>query len=217
VALTWTAPTSDGGKTISGYNVYRGSSAASTSLLATVRATNFTYLDTGLTNGNSYYYKVAAINSVGVGTPTSTLLAQPNATPPANARPGPVTNVNVVIDDGKVTLKWDLPTTGGPVSYLLIYRSTGNVIPDSSLTNLSANADSYVDTNAISGQTYYYWIVPGNSNGAGPAAFSGVVNPTSNPNEDNSLLYAFIVIIAIIVIAAAVLVFMRMRKKRTVP
>jgi hypothetical protein len=217
VALAWGAPTSDGGNAISGYNIYRGSSAASAGLIATVSAADLTYLDTGLTNGDSYYYKVAAVNSVGIGTPTNAILAQPSAAPPAGASPGPVTNVNVVIDDGKVTLKWDLPTTGGPASSLLLYRSTGNVLPSASLANLSADTDSYVDSAVSSGQTYYYWIVPGNPNGSGPAAFSGPVSPTSNPNGDNTLLYTVIVVIALIVIAAGLLAFMRRRKKRQAP
>lgn len=53
----------------SSFNVYRGTSPGGES--ATPIATGIkalSYTDTGLTNGTTYYYKVAAVNSVGVST-----------------------------------------------------------------------------------------------------------------------------------------------------
>jgi hypothetical protein len=53
----------------SSYNVYRGTSPGGES--ATPIATGIkalSYTDTGLTNGTTYYYKVAGVNSVGVST-----------------------------------------------------------------------------------------------------------------------------------------------------
>jgi predicted phage tail protein len=64
--VTWTAPTEDGGSTISGYRItpYLGSVAQAPTTTSTT-ATNAAV--TGLANGSAYTFKVAAINGVGTG------------------------------------------------------------------------------------------------------------------------------------------------------
>ncbi|MFA5861762.1 MAG: fibronectin type III domain-containing protein [Candidatus Thermoplasmatota archaeon] len=69
VRLSWTAPESNGGAAVRGYNVYRGTSAGAESAtpLATTGASATTYTDSSVTNGVRYYCKVAAVNSAGTG------------------------------------------------------------------------------------------------------------------------------------------------------
>lgn len=68
--LTWIAP-SDGGSAIQNYKVYRSSSqTGSYSLLATPTATSYT--DTGLGDGQTYWYKVTAVNAIGEGAASAT-------------------------------------------------------------------------------------------------------------------------------------------------
>ena len=64
--LTWTAPASDGGNAITGYRVtpYIGSTAQ-TPILTGSAATS--YKVTGLANGTTFTFTVAAINGVGTG------------------------------------------------------------------------------------------------------------------------------------------------------
>ncbi len=65
VALSWTAPASDGGAVISGYLVYAGTSPGG-ELAAPVHGTPVdatSYTVTGLTAGTTYYFKVAAVNA----------------------------------------------------------------------------------------------------------------------------------------------------------
>ena len=66
VALSWTAPASDGGSTITGYRVTPYIGATAQSAIQTGSAST-SYNVTGLTNGTAYTFKVAAINSVGTG------------------------------------------------------------------------------------------------------------------------------------------------------
>jgi PKD repeat protein len=81
VSLRWTAPASDGGVEITSYRVYR-STASGTETLVTAGGCGslgvvLSCTDTGLNNGQTYYYKVSAVNSLGEG-PLST---ETNATP----------------------------------------------------------------------------------------------------------------------------------------
>jgi hypothetical protein len=81
VSLGWSAPFSDGGAQITDYAVYRGTSSGGELFVANT-GDALTFNDSGLTNGTTYYYKVAAINSAGTGTLSNELSAMPTAPPP---------------------------------------------------------------------------------------------------------------------------------------
>ncbi|NBU31546.1 MAG: fibronectin type III domain-containing protein, partial [Actinobacteria bacterium] len=69
VSLSWTAPTSTGGSAITDYVIQRSSDAGATwttFIDAVSTATSATV--TGLTNGTSYMFQVAAVNGAGTGT-----------------------------------------------------------------------------------------------------------------------------------------------------
>lgn len=62
--LTWTAPADNGWSVITGYRLYRSDASNGTFILiASPTGTNHT--DTGLTNGQTYWYKVSAVNIAG--------------------------------------------------------------------------------------------------------------------------------------------------------
>jgi PKD repeat protein len=74
-SLSWTAPANNGGVSITSYRVYRGTSSGTETLLTSGGCSGLGVVlscnDTGLTNGQKYYYKVSAVNSLGEG-PQST-------------------------------------------------------------------------------------------------------------------------------------------------
>ena len=76
VALSWSAPAFDGGSPITGYQVRRGTTSGGESELITL-GVQTSYTDTGVTNGTTYYYQVAAINAVGTGTASNERSATP--------------------------------------------------------------------------------------------------------------------------------------------
>src|SRR6266540_3527182 len=80
VALSWSAPTSNGGSALTGYRLYRSTSSGSETLLTTLGlATNYT--DSAVTNGTTYYYKLTALNSLGESPSSSERSATPASGP----------------------------------------------------------------------------------------------------------------------------------------
>ena len=66
VTLAWTAPESDGGSPVTGYVVLRGASRDALAVVATLGAVTV-WTDAAVERGSTYYYTVAAVNSVGQG------------------------------------------------------------------------------------------------------------------------------------------------------
>jgi PKD repeat protein len=81
VALSWTAPASNGGVNITSYRVYRGTSSGTETLLTSGGCSSLgavtSCTDTGLTNGQTYYYKVTAVNAIGEGPQSNEASARP--------------------------------------------------------------------------------------------------------------------------------------------
>ncbi len=66
--ISWTAPVDDGGCEITGYRIQRRTGGGSWStIVADTGNTATTYSDSGLSQNTNYYYRIAAINSEGVG------------------------------------------------------------------------------------------------------------------------------------------------------
>lgn len=76
--LTWVAPVSTGGTSISSYKIYRG---VATGVLVHVGTTEdgstLTYTDAELTNNTTYYYAVSAVNVIGEGVKSAEATAKP--------------------------------------------------------------------------------------------------------------------------------------------
>ncbi len=87
VALSWTAPSSNGGSAVTGYDVYEGTASgkeSQTPLNAVpLPASATSYTATGLTNGTAYFFTVKALNAVGASAASTQASATPAAPPPA--------------------------------------------------------------------------------------------------------------------------------------
>ncbi len=166
VKLSWSAPASDGGAAVNGYDVYRGTSAGGesvTPVATNVSGTSFT--DTGLVNGTTYFYSVAAVNAVGVSPQSGEASATPQATVPS-APSGLVASGG----NGSVALSWSVPASNGgsPITGYDVYRgtSTGGESATPAATNVSAT--SFTDTGLVNGTTYFYRVAAVNAVGVSP-------------------------------------------------
>jgi PKD repeat protein len=83
VSLSWTPPASNGGVDITSYRVYRGTTSGSETLLTSGGCSGLGVVvsctDTGLTNGQAYYYKVTAVNALGESPQSNEATATPVA------------------------------------------------------------------------------------------------------------------------------------------
>jgi uncharacterized repeat protein (TIGR02543 family) len=81
VVLDWTAPSSNGGSAITGYNILRGTTSGGESATPYATVGNvLTYTDTAATNGTTYYYEIEAVNTVGHSVVSNEKSALPQAT-----------------------------------------------------------------------------------------------------------------------------------------
>ncbi|MFE9428031.1 PKD domain-containing protein [Kitasatospora sp. NPDC006697] len=84
VGLSWTPPANTGGENVTSYKVYRGTTSGSETLLTGGGCSGLgavtSCTDTGLTAGQTYYYKVSAVNGVGEGAKSAEASATPTGT-----------------------------------------------------------------------------------------------------------------------------------------
>ncbi|MDQ1712956.1 MAG: hypothetical protein QOE45_2406 [Frankiaceae bacterium] len=163
VALSWTTPANTG-TAITGYNVYRGTSSGGETLLTSVGVQN-AYTDAAVTNGTTYYYKVAAVNAAGTGTMSNESSALPvasNVAPTAcftHSEAALATSVNASCSsdpDGPIAAyawSWgDGSPAGSGVTASHTYAATGTytvtlTVTDPSSATGTTNASVSVDAN----------------------------------------------------------------------
>ena len=177
VNLSWDPPSNDGGSDITGYNIYRGTTSGEEIYLTTIGNVTL-YSDVYVTNGETYYYKVAAVNAVGEGLKSSESSATPiqTATEPTEPR-----NLAAEAGDQMVNLSWEPPFCdgGSEITNYNIYRGTASG-GETYLTTVG-NVLNYQDTGLTNGQAYYYIVTA--ENGVGESIGSNEASATPrNPN-----------------------------------
>jgi hypothetical protein len=118
VVLAWNAPASNGGSAVTGYRIERSTDGITWNTISSGVAGN-THTVTGLTNGVTLMFRIAATNSIGDSAMTAAVTAVPAATATA-----PQTFVGTA-GDRAATLTWSAPGSNGglPVVSYTIERS----------------------------------------------------------------------------------------------
>jgi fibronectin type 3 domain-containing protein len=169
VTLSWTGSTS-GSPT--SYSIYRGtkSDGEATTPVATTNGTTAKFTDTGLRNGTTYFYNIAANNGVGVSPDSNEISVTPSAG--AGTAPAAPTGLTATPGSGSVALKWTAST--GATSYD-VYRGTASGAQGATPVGTSTSPN-FSDTGLTNGTTYYYRVTAINASGA--SGNSGEVSAT---------------------------------------
>jgi hypothetical protein len=165
VRLAWT-----GSSGATSYNVYRGLSAGAES--ATPIATGITttsYTNTGLTNGKTYFFKVAAVDAGG----TSPLSNEVSATPQVSAPPAP-TGLTATPGSAQVKLKWT--ASAGATSYN-VYRGTAAGAESRTPIVTGITTTSNTNSGLTSGKLYFFKVAAVDAGGT--SALSNEVSATA--------------------------------------
>ena len=186
VDLSWTAPTSNGGASLSGYKVESSTNSGSSwsTVVADTASTDTSYTATSLTNGTAYDFRVSAINSVGTGSASDTTTATPVTTP------GVPTSLGSTAGDAQVDLAWTAPTSNGGAS-LSGYKVESSTDSGSSWSTVVADTASastaYTATSLTNGTAYDFRVSAINAAGTGSASSSTSATPRTTPGQPTAL------------------------------
>ncbi len=165
--VTWTLP-GNGGTAIEGFTV-TSTPQAKTCKVTTATATSCTM--SGLTNGDTYTFKVKARNASGTG-PAST--ASNPVTP--LSKPATPTDVVATAGNASVNVKW----TGGSNGGTPITKYTATSTPTGK--NCTTKSTSCTVSNLVNGRSYTFTVVATNGRGTSTRSTpSNKVTPVSPP------------------------------------
>jgi titin len=153
VTLTWTAPSMDGGRPVTAYRVYYGTTPAAGALFTTVDVATSSVDIMGLTPGTLYYFGIKAVNLAG-DSPFSNI-----ATATPYTSPGAPTLESAAEGPSQIMLIWSAPSYDGStpiIGYKVFYGTTsptvqfGDALPASVLS---------VNVTALTPGTTYHFAV----------------------------------------------------------
>jgi fibronectin type 3 domain-containing protein len=176
VSLTWAAPLSNGGSTITSYKVFRGALADASKQVQIGIATTLSFDDTRTTVGQTYYYSVKAVNTAGDSVASNVISVLVKGLPGA---PNALTTQNF---NRSIVLTWSVPTSNGysPITGYKVYRSEASGT-ETFLT--TTNGTNFTDTGLVNGNAYYYRISAVNAMGEGALGDEVYDSPATVPAE----------------------------------
>jgi hypothetical protein len=167
-AVSWTAPASNGGSPITSYTVVASGGAGS---CTTSGATTCTV--TGLTNGSSYTFTVAASN--GIAPPAT---SSPSSSTTISGLPSAPTGASAVAGAGQATVSWTAPSGNG--SSISGYTATSS--PGGFTCAWTSGPTQCTVAGLTNGTSYTFTVNATNANGTGgPSSASSAVTPIAVP------------------------------------
>jgi hypothetical protein len=145
-SLLWTAPTNNGGSPVTGYNVDYKLVTATT--WSTTTSTTTSKSITGLLPGQSYDYRVSAVNAIGAG-PSMSITA-----------PSKPLNLIATPSNGKVVLNWTAPISdgGSPIVYYLMRHKLSSAVDWLSPVSIPVTSTTYTVTGLTNGTSYDFRV-----------------------------------------------------------
>ena len=179
INLSWTAPSDDGGATITGYQIELSTDAGSnwSDLVANTGTTSTTYTHTGLLPATTYHYRISAINSAGTGNPSNI----DNATTDAASVPDAPTGLAATASgQTSIVLSWTVPSNDGGAAitgYQIELSTDAGANWSDLVANTESSATTYTHTGLPEDATRHYRVYAINSIGASDP--SNVANATT--------------------------------------
>jgi hypothetical protein len=166
--LTWQTPLSDGGTPITGYDVFVHQGTTSLPVQSFGPGAH-SALISGLTNGTSYNFLVAAENNLGVGTRSSASPALVIGSPTAPQ------SVSATAGTQQATVHWRVPTSdnGSAITGYVVTPHDGFANP--SPTTAGPGATSVTVAGLTTGDPYNFTVAAINGRGTGPASTTNSV------------------------------------------
>lgn len=217
VLITWSAPTLNGGSAITNYNIYRGTDPVNLTVIVPL-GNVLEYNDTGLTNNETYFYAISAVNGVGEGAQSNIV----NSTPEAPVIP---VNEPPIIEITK-------PAEGAKVFGLIEVAGTSSDTDGSvELVQIMIDDDKWIDLEGIA--EWSYQIETTNLSN-GPHTISVRAYDGENHSEEASItlevdnpakpveksifeeawFWAFIILVIIILLVLFFMVFSKKLRER---
>lgn len=181
--VLWTAPSDDGGATITGYQIQRATDSSFSAGTAVYGDTESPLDATGVPTGSTIYWRVRAENSQGYGSWSNVVSAYQGAAPDAPAAP----TVTPSADGTQATIAWTAPADNGwPITGYRIRRH--DPAAGAFIQTYNANASPLVVTGLTPGVTYRWSVAAINE--VGPGAYSAMTTaaqpcPPGAPNFTN--------------------------------
>lgn len=165
--LLWAPPADDGGSRVSSYIVEaREARRATWYQVDIVEASENSYKVNDLIENNSYYFRVSAKNTIGLGNALESNPAVVIKRPPGPPdSPFPLTVTDIQVDN--CTLEWKAPTwTGGEdILHYIIERKCEDESEWRQIAELSPSSKKYQAENLFEGTGYYFRISATNTKG----------------------------------------------------
>ena len=182
VTLSWTAPASDGGEQLSGYNVFEGTTTDLSRSAPVTNVTGTTVTLPALTNGTTYYFQVAAVNTAGQGPLSDEVSAVPRTVP------GAPTGPTATRGNAQVILSWAAPASDGGskvTGYDLYVGTTSDLSGNAPVARVTGTVVTV--TNLINGTRYYFGVTAVNRVGEGRPSNEVSAVPLTVPGAPTGL------------------------------
>ena len=182
--LQWQHPTSNGGTAITRYRLERSTDGVTFTeqYVNQIFSTTTSINATALTNGQNYWWRLAARNAVGTGPFTPVVQAIPRTTPPV---PSGVTGTS---GNTQISLTWSQPfnNSGAAITDYAIQFSSNSGSTWTTFNDAVSTATSATVTGLTNGTSYIFRVASINIAGqsawsdSSPAVFSGAAGALSS-------------------------------------
>ncbi|MEW6381104.1 MAG: biotin/lipoyl-containing protein [bacterium] len=190
IQISWISPTKNVDGTplldLAGYDIYRGTTREEQKeKINRELISECSYIDSGLKNGQTYYYVVRAVDFSGnPSAPSEYVFATPTILPP----PG----FAAIGDDNRVKLFWEESANRSIRGYHL-YRTGRQGQEYRKITEVPIECTYFEDHEVKNGLTYYYTITSVSEDGLeSPQSEEKEATPSANPVEPSDLKAAYV-------------------------